>query len=66
MYRVFSRRWWADKACTEPARFARKTTVAIVSTEQEARAICREHNYDTEGNRISRPYGSAYEYEGAN
>ncbi len=62
MYRVFSRRWWQDAACTKPATNARKTTIAIVHTEAEARAVCHAHNHDEDGNRIYRPFGSAYEY----
>ena len=62
---VFSSRWWADKANTQPATLPRRRiTVRVVETEAEARAICRAHNFDADGNRIVRPYGSAYEYEG--
>lgn len=65
-YRVFKARWWNDAACTIPISMPRrKTTVRIVETEDEARAICKEHNCDAEGNRIKRPYGSALEYETA-
>lgn len=63
-YRVYSARWWDDAKCTVPASAPRrKTTVARVSTEAEAQALCRAHNRDADGNRIRRPYGSAYEYE---
>lgn len=62
-YRVFSRRWWQDKACTIPASRARKTTIKIVYGEDKAQELCRSHNRDEFGNRIKRPYGSAWEYE---
>jgi len=61
-YRVFSRRWYKDKACTVPGA-GRKTTIEIVYGEEAAQALCRSHNHDENGNRIHRPYGSAWEYE---
>lgn len=65
-YRVFRRSWWKDRGCTVPVdRLARGVTIKRVQTEEEARAICREHNYDASGERIRRPFGVAYEYEGA-
>lgn len=63
-YRVFSAKWWNDKACTVPISMPRrKRTIAIVKTEDEAIAMCQAHNRDENGNRIKRPYGSAYEFE---
>lgn len=63
-YRVFSARWWADKHNTKPIETPRQTkTVCIVATEKEARELCRQHNTDSLGNRVERPYGQAYEYE---
>lgn len=63
-YRVFSARWWADKNNTKPVSTPRRTkTIRIVETEDEARELCRQHNTDSLGNRVERPYGSAYEYE---
>ena len=63
-YRVFSARWWADKKNTKPIEGARrKKTIRVVETEEEARELCRQHNTDCFGNRVERPYGSAYEYE---
>lgn len=63
-YRVFRRAWWADEACTVPVeRLSHGYTVAKVRTEDEARAMCREYNVGPDGERISRPYGVAYEYE---
>lgn len=44
-YRVFSRRWWKDKACTVPGA-GRKTTIEIVYGEEAAQALCRSHNRD--------------------
>lgn len=65
-YRVFSARWWADKRNTKPISAPRrKTTVCIVGTEEEAREVCRQFNTDSLGNRVERPYGTAYEYEAA-
>lgn len=63
MYRIFSARWWADAACTRPIEGPRhKVEVKRVHSEEEARAICRAHNWRA-GERVQRPYGSAYEYE---
>ncbi len=63
-YRVFSARWYADKRNTRPVEMPRRTvTVRVVQTEEEARELCRQHNTDSLGNRVERPYGSAYEYE---
>lgn len=63
-YRVFSARWWADNKNTKPIEGARrKQTIRIVETEEEARELCRQHNTDSLGNRVERPYGAAYEYE---
>jgi hypothetical protein len=63
-FRVFSARWWDDAACTRPITMPRrKRTIRIVETQDEARAICRAHNLDSGGNRIRRPFGSAYEFE---
>jgi hypothetical protein len=65
-YRVFQARWWNDAACTMPITMPRrKRTVRYVETEAEAQALCRSFNRDDDGNRIRRPYGTAYEYEGA-
>lgn len=61
-YRVFSRRWWKDAKCTIPGA-GRKTTIQIVEGEDAAQKLCRSHNRDENGNRIRRPYGSAWEYE---
>lgn len=63
-YRVFEANWWADKANTKPIDGPRrKRIVRIVDSEQEARELCRQHNTDSLGNRVERPYGRAYEYE---
>jgi hypothetical protein len=65
-YRVFSAKWWDDAACTKPITMPRRTrTIRIVQTEAEAQALCRSHNRDENGNRIKRPFGSAFEYERA-
>lgn len=61
-YRVFRRRWWKDSKCTEPGA-GRKTHICFAISEDEARRICAEYNCDSEGKRIKRPYGVAYEYE---
>ena len=62
-YRVFSARWWSDKRNTKPVSLPRRTTtVRVVETEDEARELCRRHNTDSLGNKVERPYGSAYEY----
>ena len=64
-YRVFQARLYDDAKNTKPVTMPRrKTTVRVVNTEDEARRICREHNYDRRGRRIVRPYGIAFEYEG--
>jgi hypothetical protein len=63
-YRVFSARWWNDARCTVPIEMPRrKITVAYVESEDAARAMCREHNFDEAGERVLRAYGSAYEFE---
>lgn len=61
-YRVFSRRWWKDAKCTIPGA-GRKITIEIVYGEAAAQKLCHSHNRDEFGNRIKRPYGSAWEYE---
>ena len=61
-FRVFRRRWWLDARCTKPGP-GRRLTVTYTATEDEARAVCRAFNCDAEGNRVHRPYGTAYEYE---
>lgn len=64
-YRVFSARWYSDSRNTKPVTTPRRTTtIRVVQTEEEARELCRQHNTDSLGNRIVRPYGTAYEYEG--
>jgi hypothetical protein len=63
-YRVFRRAWWADEACTVPVeRLSAGYTIAKVSSEDEARALCREFNVGPDGQRVQRPFGVAYEYE---
>lgn len=63
-YRVFRRAWWADRECNVPvSRLSRGTTIRVVETEQDARAMCREFNVGPDGERVRRPYGVAYEYE---
>ena len=61
-YQVFKRRGWKDAKCTEPG-IGRKTHVTWTASEEAAREACRRYNNDSEGNRIERPYGLAYEYE---
>lgn len=45
-YRVFRRAWWRKDAQGRivPNPGARKTTLAHVRTEEEARQYCREYN----------------------
>lgn len=50
MYHVFTRRWWKKDNNSRygkmiPDPYARKTTLARVETEQEAREICQEYNH---------------------
>ena len=48
MYRTFTRRWWKDNPSwpngLEPDATARKMTLCFVSTEAEAREVCKEYN----------------------
>ena len=65
-YRIFRRRWWADKACTVPAPRSRKTTVDYVYGEEAARRACARMNEEAYGSPRGRgPYGAAHEYEAA-
>ena len=56
-YRVFSRTWWrrnpSHPGGREPGA-GRKTTLARVQTEDEARAICRRYNDNHDPGFLSR------------
>lgn len=58
MYRVFHRVWWKPNSSwpngLEPYGAARKTTIALVRTEEEAQAIAREWNRTHEPGLYSR------------
>jgi hypothetical protein len=55
MYRVFVRNWWRwQDSRLVPDPRARKTTLARVATEEEARAICQEHARTHRPGRLSR------------
>jgi hypothetical protein len=58
MYRVFVRNWWRQNpswpAGLEPDPGARKTTLARVSTEEEAQELCRQYNDTHKPGRLSR------------
>jgi hypothetical protein len=64
-YRVFKRRWWKDATGPgwpndlEPDPTARRTYIATVNTEAEARQLRHYHNADINPGR----YGLKYEYE---
>jgi hypothetical protein len=45
MYKVFTRNWYkVENGKIVPDYHARKTILAYVNTEEEARAICKEYN----------------------
>ena len=61
MYRVFYRTWWAydDNGRRYPSA-GKKTLIATVSCEADARAKCREWNEDNDPGPLSRK--AEYEY----
>lgn len=77
-YRIFSRRWWADRECTIP-EVGRKHGFNIVDSVEEARRICADENSarpgfyrkwrDADGNLVREfvpnrgPHGMATEFE---
>lgn len=56
MYHVFVRNWWkvGSTGGLVPNPGARKTTLARVSTESEARAICQQYNSTHNPGKLSR------------
>ena len=58
MYRVFVRSWWKNNPAwpngLEPNSRARKTMIARVKTEGEARSICQVYNANHKPGRLSR------------
>lgn len=62
-YRVFVRNWWKiENGVQVPHVNAPATTVQYVSSEEEARRICREGNADRPQTWVR--LGRKYEYEG--
>lgn len=62
-YRIFKRRWWADRACTIPGP-GRKITVDTVVGYEAARRACKRMNLEAFGAENGRgPYGLAHEFE---
>jgi len=65
MYRVFVRNWWKRNkdwpGGLEPNPTARKTTIAKVKTEAEARDICRVYNANHDPGPLSRKAEYMYE-----
>lgn len=63
-FRVFTRTWWAEDGRypkgLRPEAGRKRTLVARVETEEQARAICREWNATHKPGRLSRKA----EYEG--
>ena len=55
MYRVYARNFWKEEnRKLKPDSRARKTTLAVVNTEEEARKIAQEYNRTHEPGRLSR------------
>lgn len=58
MFKVFARNWYKPNASwpngREPSGTERKTTLATVSTEAEAREICKEYNASHAPGKLSR------------
>lgn len=63
-FRIFRRRWWRDRACTEPGAGRKFYTGQTALSEAEARELCARANEAAFGSRNGRgPYGAAHEYE---
>lgn len=63
MYKVFVRNWWRkENGKLVPDPGARKLTLDYVSTENEAREICRDYNNSHNPGELSRKaeYTSIY------
>jgi hypothetical protein len=63
MFRTFTRRWYANKACTIPQAGRKLMTGHKFETEAEAREFCRSANLMRYGSSMRGPYGKCMEYE---
>ena len=63
-YRTFTRKWWANRACTVPKAGRRSFSASTRhETEREAAAACREYNVMRFGPSQRGHYGLCMEYE---